>query len=180
MGRFSPHSPAASAASMNLRCAVYLDHPLAACFLMQKVDILRYNGLKSALFFKSSQYAVHDRRLFFVEIIDKIPGRRIIKRRIFVEYFYIEDLFGVDILVEPILAAEVPDARKGTDTRSSEGYAISRLFDQALERLEFSSRGLVISITHINKYTCKWLSCQRFEQKSAMTCALSYFDIFFS
>jgi len=133
---------------------------------MQKVDILRYNGLKSALFFNSSQYAVHDRRLFFVEIIDKIPGRRIIKRRIFVEYIYIEDLFGVDILVEPILAAEVPDARKGTDTRSSEGYAISRLFDQALERLEFSSRGLVISITHINKYTCKWLSCQRFEQKA--------------
>lgn len=165
---------------MNLRCAMYLDHLLAACFLMQKIDILGYHRLKSASFFKSSQYAVHHRWLFFIEIIDKIPRHRVIKRRIFVEYLYIEDFLGVDILVEPILATEVPDARKGTDTRSSEGYAMLRLFDQAFERLEISSQGLVISIIHIIKYTCQWLSCQHFKQNLDMACTLAYFDICFS
>jgi hypothetical protein len=109
---------------MRLGRAVDLDNHFTAGFLVQKIDILGDHRLEQTPAFQGGEHAMDHRGLFFVEIIDKIPGRPVIKGRILPKHLYVEYLFGVQVLVQAVFPPEIPDARKGGHPRAGKGDAV--------------------------------------------------------
>jgi hypothetical protein len=62
--------------------------------------------------------------MFFIYIVNERSRRFIVKGGVFFKIFYIKDLFRILFVLEPVLAPEVADARKGTHSGAGKGRAI--------------------------------------------------------
>jgi hypothetical protein len=89
---------------------------------------------------------MHNGRGAFMDVVDKLRGSPVVKRRIPAEIINIEDLFRVHIVVEAVLSPKIPNPRQGAYPGPGEDHEVAGCCDAFKEfwNLKFCVHGFAL------------------------------------